>query len=119
MRKHGWRTPEWKLIHALEPDFHGKPEVELYNLVKDPEEIVNLAETEPDVVKLLEARMQAHIKKRTAETGRENPMYTNTDWHGTGGGPFTSSEQAYKAMHIGSRSTAQKLQAKDAEDEQE
>ena len=20
MRKHGWRTPEWKLIHALEPD---------------------------------------------------------------------------------------------------
>ena len=25
MRKHGWRTPEWKLIHALEPDFHCKP----------------------------------------------------------------------------------------------
>jgi len=36
MRKHGWRTPEWKLIHALEPDFHFKPEVELYNLVDDP-----------------------------------------------------------------------------------
>ena len=29
MRKHGWRTPEWKLIRALEPDFHFKPEVEL------------------------------------------------------------------------------------------
>ncbi len=25
MRKHGWRTPEWKLIVALEPDFHFKP----------------------------------------------------------------------------------------------
>ena len=38
MRKHGWRTPEWKLIEALEPDFHFKPPVELYNLIEDPEE---------------------------------------------------------------------------------
>ena len=22
MRKHGWRTPQWKLMVALEPDFH-------------------------------------------------------------------------------------------------
>ena len=35
MRKHGWRTPQWKLIHALEPDFHFKPEIELYNLTDD------------------------------------------------------------------------------------
>ena len=27
MRKHGWRTPRWKLIVALEPDFHFKPPV--------------------------------------------------------------------------------------------
>ena len=38
MRKHGWRTPEWKLIVALEPDFHFKPTVELYNLIEDPDE---------------------------------------------------------------------------------
>ena len=38
MRKHGWRTPQWKLILALEPDFHFKPPVELYNLVEDPQE---------------------------------------------------------------------------------
>jgi arylsulfatase A-like enzyme len=25
MRKHGWRTPQWKLMIALEPDFHFKP----------------------------------------------------------------------------------------------
>ena len=43
MRKHGWRTPQWKLIVALEPDFHFKPEVELYNLVEDPHEDNNLA----------------------------------------------------------------------------
>ncbi len=52
MRKHGWRTPEWKLILALEPDFHFKPEVELYNLIDDPEENDNLAKKEPDVVAL-------------------------------------------------------------------
>ena len=113
MRKHGWRTPEWKLIHALEPDFHGKPEVELYNLITDPDENENLAEKEPEVVELMEARMQAHIARRTAQTGRENPMYTNLNWHGHGTGPFTSSEQAYNTMYIGSRNTARRLQAKD------
>ena len=44
MRKHGWRTPQWKLMVALEPDFHFKPQVELYNLVEDPDENHNLAE---------------------------------------------------------------------------
>ena len=112
MRKHGWRTPEWKLIHALEPDLHWKPEVELYNLVTDPDENRNLAESEPEVVKLLEGRMQAHIARREKETGRMNPMHTNLDWHGKGCGPFTSSEQAYEMMRIGSRTAAQKLQAK-------
>ena len=57
MRKHGWRTPEWKLIVSLEPDFHFKPEVELYNLVKDPEENHNVAEENPEVVEVLKKRM--------------------------------------------------------------
>jgi arylsulfatase A-like enzyme len=112
MRKHGWRTPEWKLIHALEPDFHFKPEIELYNLVKDPLELNNVAEQEPEIVALLEARMQAHIQKREIETGRTNPMYTNLDWHGKGVGPFTSSQQAYDSMHIGNSKAARDLQAK-------
>ena len=112
MRKHGWRTPEWKLIHALEPDFHFKPEVELYNLIKDPDENNNLAEAEPGVVEMLEARMQAHIKRREKETGRTNPMFTNLDWHGQGCGPFKTSQQAYDTMHIGTRKAAQQLQAK-------
>ncbi|HIO77522.1 TPA: sulfatase, partial [Candidatus Poribacteria bacterium] len=63
MRKHGWRTPEWKLIRALEPDFHFKPEIELYNLIHDPDENDNLAETHPDVVELLTERMNAWIAK--------------------------------------------------------
>lgn len=112
MRKHGWRTPEWKLICALEPDFHFKPEVELYNLLKDPEENNNVAKKEPEVVKFLTARMTAHIEKRTKQTGRENPIYTNLNWHGYGA-PFKSSQEAYDTLHIGSPKAAQALQARE------
>jgi arylsulfatase A-like enzyme len=112
MRKHGWRTPEWKLIQALEPDFHFKPEIELYNLIQDPEENVNVAEQEPDVVALLQKRMTDYIARRESETGRRNPIYTNTDWHGTGK-IFASSQEAYDALHIGSIGNARSLQQKD------
>jgi arylsulfatase A-like enzyme len=112
MRKHGWRTPEWKLIHALEPDFHFKPEVELYNLITDPEEYDNLAEREPQLVRMLEGRMQAWIAKRESETGRTNPIYTNLNWHGHGA-PFKTSQEAYDTMHIGSPKAAQALQARE------
>ncbi|MFH5184342.1 sulfatase [Paenibacillus sp. TAB 01] len=114
MRKHGWRTPHWKLIRALEPDFHFKPEVELYNLIEDPQENHNVAEQEPAVVELLTARMEAHIQRREQETGRTNPMYTNLGWHGKGDAPFTSSQQAYDTLHIGSSLTARSLQANKA-----
>jgi arylsulfatase A-like enzyme len=113
MRKHGWRTPEWKLIVALEPDFHFKPEVELYNLIQDPDENHNLAESEPEVVAHLKSRMDAWIARREAETGLTNPIHTQGDWHGhTGVGPFTSSQQAYDTMHIGDPNQAAKLQGK-------
>ena len=112
MRKHGWRTPEWKLIVALEPDFHFKPEIELYNLVQDPDENNNLAESEPEMVALLKGRMDAWIAKREAATGLPNPILNQGDWHGhTGVGPFTSSQQAYDTMHIGDPNQAAKLQA--------
>ncbi len=111
MRKHGWRTPQWKYIHALEPDFHFFPEVELYDLIRDPEENHNIAAQEPEVCRMLEARMQVHIAKREKETGRTNPIYTNLDWHGKGCGPFKTSQQAYDSAYIGSVASAQKLQA--------
>jgi arylsulfatase A-like enzyme len=112
MRKHGWRTPEWKLMIALEPDFHFKPEIELYNLIEDPEENNNLAEARPDVVAHLRATMDAWIAKRTAETGLENPMLTQGDWHGKPGvGAFKTSQQAYDTLHIGDPNQAAKLQA--------
>ncbi|WEG11060.1 sulfatase [Pullulanibacillus sp. KACC 23026] len=112
MRKHGWRTPEWKLIRALEPDFHFKPEVELYNLIKDPKEEHNVASEEPEMVELLTARMENHIAKREQVTGRQNPMYTNLNWHGLDRGPFESSQEAYDSLYIGSINNAARLQAK-------
>ena len=112
MRKHGWRTPEWKLIVALEPDFHSKPPVELYNLVLDPQENNNIAGTEPAVVQMLTERMSAWIARREKEEGITNPMLSQGDWHGHKGvGPFKSSEQAYNTLHIGDPGQAAKLQA--------
>ena len=116
MRKHGWRTPEWKFIWAQEPDFHFKPEFELYNLVNDPEEYCNLATEQPELVEYFKKKVLDHVAKREKVTGREAPIKTNLDWHGAGCGPFTSSEQAYNTMHIGNVGAAQRLQAKLKED---
>ena len=120
MRKHGWRTPQWKLILALEPDMHFKPPVELYNMVEDPEENNNLAETYPDVVEMLRGRMEAWIAKREKETGLSNPIYDQGDWHGHEGvGSFKTSQQAYDTLHIGDPTQAAKLQAESREEKAE
>ncbi len=110
MRKNGWRTPEWKYIEAKEPDFHWKPAVELYNLIDDPEEYNNLAESDPTTCAYLKARMDAHIAARKAATGNDNPIDTNLNWCGHGK-PFASSEEAYETLHIGDVGAAIKLQA--------
>jgi len=114
MRKHGWRTPEWKLIVALEPDFHFKPPIELYNLVQDPNESKNVAKKEPEVVAMLTRRMESFIARREEQEGITNPMYTQGAWHGHPevGPAFESSEQAYNTMHIGDAAQARRLQAK-------
>ncbi len=112
MRKHGWRTPEWKLIVALEPDCHFKPPVELYNLIEDPLENTNLAESQPEMVAALKSRMEAWIARREQETGLPNPIHNQGDWHGHEGvGPFKTSQQAYDTLHIGDPAQAARLQA--------
>jgi arylsulfatase A-like enzyme len=97
MRKHGLRTHEWKFIEALEPDFHGLPKQELYNLIADPAESRNLVDAEPAVLNLLRERMVAHIARRTAATGRPDPI--ERFQLGTG-------------LSIGSVASAKKLQEK-------
>jgi arylsulfatase A-like enzyme len=110
MRKHGWRTPQWKYIEALEPDFHFKPPVELYNLVEDPEENHNLAGQEPELVALLKDRLDGWIARRQGETGLPNPIHHQGAWWG-GKGPFQTSQEAYDTMHIGDPGQAARLQA--------
>jgi arylsulfatase A-like enzyme len=72
-RKRAWRTPRWKLIEALEPDAHGGPMVELYAR-SDALERENLAESKPEVVAELRARMQGYARRRAAESGRPDPL---------------------------------------------
>lgn len=96
-RKNGWRTPIWKFWDALEPDFHNKPPVELYNLLEDPDEANNLAEKEPQVVATLRSRMSKWMKTRCRQTGKGNPIL---DY------------QIGVDKHIGSIATAKKLQAR-------
>ena len=56
--------------------------------------------------------MDDWIAKREKETGLQNPMLTQGDWHGLEGvGPFQSSEQAYNSLHIGDPKQAARLQA--------
>lgn len=113
MRKHGWRTPNWKLIVALEPDFHFKAPVELYNLYEDPTESVNLAENHPEIVAELTRRMHAWIARREEESGLPNPIYNQPNWHGDNQiDYFTSSQQAYDTLHIGDPAQAARLQAR-------
>lgn len=76
MRKRGWRTREWKLIQALEPDIHDFPTLELYNLRDDPGEQHNLADARPDVVKDLLGRMEMHASRRLARTKLPDPVQT-------------------------------------------
>jgi hypothetical protein len=89
----------------------------LYNLITDPDENNNLAEHEPEIVALLRGRMEAWIAKRTAETGLENPMHTQGDWHGKEGvGSFKTSQQAYDTLHIGDPTQAAQLQSESREE---
>jgi len=74
MRKRGWRTPEWKLIQALEPDFHNKPPIELYNVVEDPAENHNLADDQPEIVEVLKKRMVSWVEWRMSETRNPDPI---------------------------------------------
>jgi arylsulfatase A-like enzyme len=79
MRKRGWRTPRWKLIHAQEQDIYGKPSVELYDLSTDPGERNNLADTRPEVVAELTRAMEDWVARRLHETGLPDPLVAQSD----------------------------------------
>ena len=68
--KRAIRTARWKLIDSIEPDRHGRPMQELFDLDMDPAEQHNRIDAYPDVRHDLQERLHAWVRRRLAETGR-------------------------------------------------
>jgi arylsulfatase A-like enzyme len=68
--KRAIRTGRWKLIDSIEPDPHGRPMQELFDLQADPGEQHNVIDGHPEQAKELEARLAAWVERRLRETGR-------------------------------------------------
>ena len=68
--KRAIRTSRWKFIDSIEPDPHGRPMQELFDLEADPGEGRNVIEQHPEVALDLAARLEAWVARRLAETGR-------------------------------------------------
>lgn len=68
--KRAIRSGRWKLIEALEPDRHGRPMHELFDLDSDPREQNNLAAAQPEQVAELHRRLDQWLERRLHETGR-------------------------------------------------
>jgi arylsulfatase A-like enzyme len=68
--KRGLRTQRWKFINSLEQDRHGRPMQELFDLERDPQEQQNVVVQYRNVAQELEARLNAWVAQRLAETGR-------------------------------------------------
>ncbi|GAA3326145.1 hypothetical protein GCM10020331_060860 [Ectobacillus funiculus] len=73
----------------------------------------NVAQQESHTVAMLQKRMKDYIAKREEQTGRTNPMFTNTNYHGQGDGPIKTSEEAYEKLYLGSITSARAIQAKE------
>lgn len=62
--KRAIRTERWKLIKTLDKAFWETPNIELFDIKNDPEEIENLASEEPEIVDELELRMERLLRKK-------------------------------------------------------
>jgi arylsulfatase A-like enzyme len=70
--KRAIRTKEWKLIKTSHKAFWDTPERELFKIDEDPGETVNLAESRPDVVDMLELRLHRWLEEELE--GKADPL---------------------------------------------
>ena len=61
-----WRTRDWKYIKSTEP--------ELYNISKDPGEMVNLIDKRKDIAQSMEKDLDEFFKKTSAPEKKENKI---------------------------------------------
>jgi arylsulfatase len=70
MCKWALRTERYKVIVAREPDFYGKPPVEIYDLTKDPHETVNLAQSHEALKNQLVCQLELCVAKSLKDAGK-------------------------------------------------
>jgi arylsulfatase A-like enzyme len=77
-------TDEWKLIthfYGGRKPFLKKnyrlPLNELYNLIEDPEELIEISQKNPDIVKELQSRIQIWIDENLKKSGKSDPIYSS------------------------------------------
>jgi len=80
------RTDKYKFILSRKQDYQRRPLRELYDLEADPEELNNIAEDYPEVVKELEEILEGWIREMMRKNGwKEDPLIANgltmaADW---------------------------------------
>jgi arylsulfatase A-like enzyme len=68
----GVRTDRWKYIHCYDPGVYETPDQQLFDLLADPEEQVNLASRHPGLVAAMERELSSWVDEQLA--GRPDPM---------------------------------------------
>lgn len=78
MMKWALRTSQYKYILSREQDYRGWPMRELYDLKADHEELNNIAESEPELAKELENRLEGWIASMMKKNGlTQDPLVAN------------------------------------------
>ena len=72
--KRGIRTKEWKFLKVMDEELYGVPPKELYDVRKDPQELLNLVDRNRAIADRLEKQMDAWVKSILKKRRKEDPL---------------------------------------------